>query len=154
VELRRQDHSVLRFGQSCIETPIKLGQREFLLVGGGAVGECATGWRLADPDELHRNHATLQAEIPPFPYAQAIHKLSMRNVGVAPLVLLPGQFAWRDKNHGGVCRGRRRASSQAVSQFVQERRQQVGVDVDRRQSPLDLADQLMGFCVGPVRVGM
>ena len=29
VELRRQDHSVLRFGQSCIETPIKLGRREF-----------------------------------------------------------------------------------------------------------------------------
>ena len=29
VELRRQDHSVLRFGQSCIETPIKLGTREF-----------------------------------------------------------------------------------------------------------------------------
>jgi alpha-galactosidase len=29
VELRRQDHSVLRFGQSCIETPIKLGKRTF-----------------------------------------------------------------------------------------------------------------------------
>ncbi len=29
VELRRQDHSVLRFGQSCIDTPIKLGNREF-----------------------------------------------------------------------------------------------------------------------------
>jgi alpha-galactosidase len=29
VELRRQDHSVLRFGQSCIDTPIKLGAREF-----------------------------------------------------------------------------------------------------------------------------
>jgi len=29
VELRRQDHSVLRFGQSCIDTPIKLGQREY-----------------------------------------------------------------------------------------------------------------------------
>jgi len=29
VELRRQDHSVLRFGQSCIETPIKIGQQEF-----------------------------------------------------------------------------------------------------------------------------
>ncbi len=29
VELRRQDYSVLRFGQSCIDTPIKLGTREF-----------------------------------------------------------------------------------------------------------------------------
>jgi alpha-galactosidase len=29
VEVRRQDHSVLRFGQSCIETPIRIGQREF-----------------------------------------------------------------------------------------------------------------------------
>jgi alpha-galactosidase len=29
VELRRQDFSVLRFGQSCIDTPIKLGDREF-----------------------------------------------------------------------------------------------------------------------------
>jgi len=29
VELRRQDHSVLRFGQSCIDTPLKLGTREF-----------------------------------------------------------------------------------------------------------------------------
>lgn len=29
VELRRQDHSVLRFGQSCIETPIQLGSRQF-----------------------------------------------------------------------------------------------------------------------------
>lgn len=29
VELRRQDFSVLRFGQSCIETPIKLGPRQF-----------------------------------------------------------------------------------------------------------------------------
>ena len=27
--LRRQDHSSLGFGQSCIETPIKLGQRKF-----------------------------------------------------------------------------------------------------------------------------
>ncbi len=29
VEVRRQDHNVLRFGQSCMETPIKIGQREF-----------------------------------------------------------------------------------------------------------------------------
>ena len=29
VELRRQDHSTLRFGQSCIETPLKIGPREF-----------------------------------------------------------------------------------------------------------------------------
>lgn len=29
VEVRRQDHSVLRFGQSCIDTPMKLGNREF-----------------------------------------------------------------------------------------------------------------------------
>lgn len=29
IELRRQDHSVLRFGQSCIETPIRIGSREF-----------------------------------------------------------------------------------------------------------------------------
>jgi alpha-galactosidase len=29
VEVRRQDHSVLRFGQSCIDTPIKVGSREF-----------------------------------------------------------------------------------------------------------------------------
>ena len=29
VELRRQDHSVLRFGQSCIETPIQIGPRRF-----------------------------------------------------------------------------------------------------------------------------
>ena len=29
VELRRQDHSSLRFGQSCIETPIRIGPREF-----------------------------------------------------------------------------------------------------------------------------
>jgi alpha-galactosidase len=29
VELRRQDYSSLRFGQSCMETPIKLGQRKF-----------------------------------------------------------------------------------------------------------------------------
>ena len=29
VELRRQDHSVLRFGQSCIETPLQIGRREF-----------------------------------------------------------------------------------------------------------------------------
>ncbi len=29
VQLRRQDHSVLRFGQSCIETPIRIGTREF-----------------------------------------------------------------------------------------------------------------------------
>ena len=29
VELVRQDHSVLRFGQSCIDTPLKLGTREF-----------------------------------------------------------------------------------------------------------------------------
>ncbi len=29
VELRRQDHNSLGFGQSCMETPIKLGQRKF-----------------------------------------------------------------------------------------------------------------------------
>ncbi len=29
VEVRRQDHSVLRIGQSCIETPLKIGRREF-----------------------------------------------------------------------------------------------------------------------------
>jgi alpha-galactosidase len=29
VELRRQDHSSLGFGQSCMETPIKLGERKF-----------------------------------------------------------------------------------------------------------------------------
>jgi alpha-galactosidase len=29
VELVRQDHSALRFGQSCMETPIKIGDREF-----------------------------------------------------------------------------------------------------------------------------
>jgi hypothetical protein len=29
VELRRQDFNSLRFGQSCMETPIKLGQRKF-----------------------------------------------------------------------------------------------------------------------------
>lgn len=29
VELRRQDHSVLHFGQSCIDTPIRIGTREF-----------------------------------------------------------------------------------------------------------------------------
>jgi alpha-galactosidase len=29
VELRRQDHSVLRFGQSCIDTPIRIGPRAF-----------------------------------------------------------------------------------------------------------------------------
>jgi alpha-galactosidase len=29
VEVRRQDHSVLRFGQSCIETPIQIGTRKF-----------------------------------------------------------------------------------------------------------------------------
>ena len=29
VELRRQDHSVLRFGQSCIETPIKIAEQGF-----------------------------------------------------------------------------------------------------------------------------
>src|SRR5215831_5895969 len=29
VEVRRQDHSVLEFGRSSIDTPIKLGSREF-----------------------------------------------------------------------------------------------------------------------------
>lgn len=29
VEARRQDHSVLRFGQSCIDTPIRIGDRAF-----------------------------------------------------------------------------------------------------------------------------
>ncbi len=29
VELRRQDHSVLQFGRSCIETPIRIGQQDF-----------------------------------------------------------------------------------------------------------------------------
>ncbi len=29
VELRRQDYNVLRFGQSCMETPLRLGPREF-----------------------------------------------------------------------------------------------------------------------------
>jgi len=29
VEVRRQDHSALRFGQSCIDTPLKIGSREF-----------------------------------------------------------------------------------------------------------------------------
>ncbi len=29
VEVRRQDHSVLRFGQSCMETPIRIGTRTF-----------------------------------------------------------------------------------------------------------------------------
>jgi alpha-galactosidase len=29
VEVLRQDHNVLRFGQSCMETPIKIGAREF-----------------------------------------------------------------------------------------------------------------------------
>ena len=29
VELRRQDYNCLGFGQSCMDTPIKLGQREF-----------------------------------------------------------------------------------------------------------------------------
>lgn len=29
VEVKRQDHSVLQFGQSCIETPIRIGQQEF-----------------------------------------------------------------------------------------------------------------------------
>lgn len=29
VEVRRQDHSVLRFGQSCIETPMRIGQQDF-----------------------------------------------------------------------------------------------------------------------------
>ena len=29
VELRRQDHSVLQFGRSCIETPIRIGRQDF-----------------------------------------------------------------------------------------------------------------------------
>jgi alpha-galactosidase len=29
VELRRQDHSALRFGESCLETPIRIGSRSF-----------------------------------------------------------------------------------------------------------------------------
>ena len=29
VELRRQDHSTLRFGQSCIDTPLRIGQQAF-----------------------------------------------------------------------------------------------------------------------------
>ncbi|NLH15040.1 MAG: hypothetical protein GX455_00530 [Phycisphaerae bacterium] len=29
VEVHRQDHSVLRYGQSCIETPIRIGQQDF-----------------------------------------------------------------------------------------------------------------------------
>lgn len=29
VEVIRQDHSVLRFGQSCVETPLKIGTRQF-----------------------------------------------------------------------------------------------------------------------------
>ncbi|MBM3474043.1 MAG: hypothetical protein FJX75_12310 [Armatimonadetes bacterium] len=29
LDVRRQDHNVLRFGESCMETPIKIGQREF-----------------------------------------------------------------------------------------------------------------------------
>ncbi len=29
VEVRRQDHSVLRFGQSCIDTPLRIGSRSF-----------------------------------------------------------------------------------------------------------------------------
>jgi alpha-galactosidase len=29
VELRRQDHSALRFGQSCLDTPLRIGAREF-----------------------------------------------------------------------------------------------------------------------------
>jgi alpha-galactosidase len=29
VELRRQDHSSLRFGQSCMETPLRLGQKQY-----------------------------------------------------------------------------------------------------------------------------
>jgi alpha-galactosidase len=29
VELRRQDHSVLQYGRSCIETPIRIGQQDF-----------------------------------------------------------------------------------------------------------------------------
>jgi alpha-galactosidase len=29
LEVRRQDHNVLRFGESCMETPIKIGQRGF-----------------------------------------------------------------------------------------------------------------------------
>ena len=29
VEVRRQDHSVLRFGQSCLETPLQLGRQQF-----------------------------------------------------------------------------------------------------------------------------
>jgi hypothetical protein len=29
LEVRRQDHNVLRFGESCMETPIRIGQREF-----------------------------------------------------------------------------------------------------------------------------
>lgn len=29
VEVKRQDHSVLQFGRSCIETPIRIGQQEF-----------------------------------------------------------------------------------------------------------------------------
>jgi len=29
IEVRRQDHNVLRFGQSCMETPIRIGQKEF-----------------------------------------------------------------------------------------------------------------------------
>lgn len=30
VQCRRQDHSVLRFGQSCIETPLQIGTRQYL----------------------------------------------------------------------------------------------------------------------------
>src|SRR5512143_349244 len=30
VEVRRQDHSVLRFGESCIDTPIRIANREFM----------------------------------------------------------------------------------------------------------------------------
>ncbi|MEN6336391.1 MAG: alpha-galactosidase [Phycisphaerales bacterium] len=30
VEVKRQDHSVLRFGQSCIDTPIRIGRRDFV----------------------------------------------------------------------------------------------------------------------------
>ena len=30
LEVLRQDHNVLRFGQSCMETPIKIGTREFV----------------------------------------------------------------------------------------------------------------------------
>ncbi len=139
---QRDVEILARFGEFPVNLPGKLDQGEIGLVGGRTVGKGAAKRRLADPDELHRHPAAVDAEVPPVSHPQAVRQLAMRG-RIVPLAFQGGQPARRHQHHRRPRPGAGGLIGQPVAQFVHERGQQIGVDIHCRQGAFDLALQCL-----------